>query len=548
MMEYENTITKNIIKHYKESPNKVALKFVSPSSKVEVNYNSLYANSYSYATKFNSTLDDKSVIIIILKNSPELIYSFLGGIFANKIPTMFPHPSSKISSDVFKDGFLKLIDITGVNIIVTYPEFAQKLKEWNVSVDILTPEEISMQDSKLHVANEDEIAFLQHSSGTTGLKKGVALSHKSVINQIKHYSKAINLNSDDKIVSWLPLYHDMGLIANLILPIVSGVSVSLIDPFDWVMKPDLLIRNMSEEKATLSWLPNFSYLFMAKRISDDNLNGVDLGSIRGLINCAEPVTQNSHELFYEKFKKFGLNSDVFAACYGMAENTYAVTQAGFDVPIVVDRVNRQKLQNELICEPDSSENAKVLVSSGVPIECTVIKIVDESGNTLGDRKIGEILIQSDCMLSGYYHRPELTEKAIIDNWYYSGDYGYIVDGNLFVTGRKKDMIIIAGKNIYPQDIDEIVSEIEGVHPGRVCAIGMFDDDSGTEKLLILAESDSDNEELINKISMEIRQKISTLLECTADVVKVLPNGWLLKSSSGKIARSANLDKYKKEFE
>jgi fatty-acyl-CoA synthase len=398
----------------------------------------------------------------------------------------------------------------------------------------------------------DDTAFLQHSSGSTGLQKGVMLSHRAVLNQIASYSEAIELTPDDVIVSWLPLYHDMGLIAAFVLPIMQAIPLVLMSPFQWVREPQLLLHAITRFRGTLCWLPNFAYNFLATRIRDTALEGVDLSSIRAVVNCSEPIYAESHRVFAKRFAPYGFRESALTACYAMAENTFAVTQSTLGVVPRVDRVDRRQLMEARVAEPlpaDSDVPGIENVSCGRPIPECALRIVDEGRHDVPERHVGEIALHSDSMLSGYYLRPELSEGAIEAGWYFTGDMGYVADGELFITGRKKDLIIVGGKNVYPQDIENLLNDVAGIHPGRVVAFGVQNPALGTEDVAVLAEVDDENAlegEGRGEIVRAIRTRVAQATEITAHYVYLVPPKWLIKTSSGKIARAANREKYLRE--
>jgi len=357
------------------------------------------------------------------------------------------------------------------------------------------------------------------------------------------------LNESDVIVSWLPLYHDMGLIAGFIMPILSGVHLVLMSPFDWVRAPYKLMQSVSKYHGTLSWLPNFAYNFCAQKIRDRHIEGVDLSSWRAVINCSEPVRWESHRAFYEKFKPYGLKLEALQASYAMAENVFGVTQSSLgSVPTVVE-IDREAFMSERVAKtPVDGRPAMKMMSSGRPLENVKVKVLDENRNEVAEREIGEIALRSDCMLTGYYHRDDLTQKAFVDGWYLTGDYGFIINGEVFVSGRKKDMIIVGGKNVYPQDLESLTYEVPGVHAGRSVAFGIFDEEQGTEDVVIIAEVDSDDPDEQQKVTDAIRLYVTKNSTIALRYVKVVDPKWILKTSSGKTARSANKEKFLAELQ
>ena len=394
----------------------------------------------------------------------------------------------------------------------------------------------------------EDVVLLQHSSGTTGLQKGVALSHEAVFNQLEAYTSALNLHSGDVVVSWLPLYHDMGLIAGFLMPVLSGIPLVLNSPFDWVRAPHRLLQAISQYKGTLTWLPNFAYNFCAQKIRDQYLEGLDLSSWRAVINCSEPVHWESHSAFYERFRNCGLKLEALQTSYAMAENVFAVTQSDLARPPRVEEIDRQAFMSERIARPAAGgQPGMKMMSSGAPLSNTRIRILDEQGLEVGDRNVGEIALRSDCMLTGYYNRPDATEKALIDGWFFTGDYGYISEGEVFVSGRKKDMIIVGGRNVYPQDLESLSYEVAGVHAGRSVAFGVFNEEAGTEEVVIVAEVEFENVVEQQKIADLIRAHVTKNSSIALRYVKVVGPKWILKTSSGKTARAANKEKFLNEL-
>jgi fatty-acyl-CoA synthase len=436
-----------------------------------------------------------------------------------------------------------------VRAILTTDDFACELSE-RVSCPVYGSQALLESVSgevQPYTPEADEIAFLQHSSGTTGLQKGVALSHTAVLNQIASYSDALQLAESDVIVSWLPLYHDMGLIAGFLLPLIQGVPLVLMSPFDWVKRPAMLLRAINDYQGTLCWLPNFAYNHMARRIRKRDVEDISLASMRAFINCSEPVHASSHQLFLDKYSKHGLDAKNLTVSYAMAENTFAVTQTPTGTRPIIDIINRVKLEKNLEVVPVSEDDidARTFVSCGKAIEGTEIKVVGLNNKVLPDRQVGELVVTSDCMLTEYHKRDDLNPFDA-DGWYKTGDRGYMVDGEVFVIGRSKDLIINAGKNVYPQDLEAVINGVDGVHPGRAVVFGVHDEKEGTELIAVVAEVDTEDDIQRKIIFQHIKQTIATQTTVTIHFVHLVSEKWLIKTSSGKIARAANRDKWLQE--
>lgn len=510
-----------------------------------------YARAYAQAG-----VQPGEVVILILPHGEDLLFSFLGAVLHGAVPSIMPYLTEKLSPERYQEALHALFEIVSPAAAVTYAGFQERVERAAAGIPsyrglLLSGTIPPAQPEADHLPGlgraAGELVLLQHSSGTTGLQKGVALSHQAVFNQVESYTQAIRLDRHDVIVSWLPLYHDMGLIAGFLLPLITRTPLVLMSPFDWVRAPYRLMQAVSRYRGTLTWLPNFAYNFCAQKIRARDLDGVDLSSWRAVINCSEPMYLQSHEQFLERFAPYGLKAGALATCYAMAENVFAVTQGGIETPVRVDMVDLESLQKEQRAVPveagGSGRKVARLLSAGRPIAGTRVKVVDGQGRALPERSIGEIALQSNCMLTGYYNRPDLTSQAFLEGWYLTGDLGYLAEGELFITGRKKDLIIVGGKNVYPQDLERIAGEVEGIHPGRVVAFGLLDEAAGTEEVVLVAESDLEGEQEHAQLAEEIRRRINQGTDIVLRRVAIVERGWLLKTSSGKIARGANREKY-----
>ena len=555
------TLAHLVHQNYTNNPGKIAIVLQhAGQDDISITYHDLASGSARYARTYaEAGIQPGEVVILILQHGTDLVYSFWGAILHGAIPAIMPFLTEKLAPERYRADLAALIAVTQPGTIVTYPEFEADIKsaiapDSSVRHVLLTsqlaPEaEPDFDQLRGLQSTPANIVLLQHSSGTTGLQKGVALSHQAVLNQLDAYTRTINLTSDDVLVSWLPLYHDMGLIAGFLMPILSGITLVLLSPFDWVRAPHKLFQAISRYKGTLSWLPNFSYNFCAQKVRDRDLEGVDLSSWRVITNCSEPVKWESHQAFYQRFKNYGLRETALNCSYAMAENVFGVTQTPIETIPVTDEIDRESYINERIANPPLDGKPTLrMMSSGRALPNTRLLILSENGEPLPDKVIGEIALQSDCMLTGYYHRPDATEKAMRDGWYLTGDYGYTVNGEVFVAGRKKDMIIVGGKNVYPQDLESLAYEVPGIHAGRAVAFGIEDTKAGTEEVVIVAEVDTDDPEERQKIADALRKHITQNSAVALRHAHIVDQKWILKTSSGKTARSANREKFLQEME
>ncbi len=500
------------------------------------------------------------VVLLILQHGPDLAPAYFGCVLNGSIPAVMPFLTEKLLPERYRAELSALLNVTQPAAVVTYPEFETEVRAacaespapavFVAGAGGVQPDPDWEALPGLRRA-PDDIALLQHSSGTTGLQKGVALSHRAVLRQLAVYSQALHLDpARDTIVSWLPLYHDMGLIASFLMPLLLGVPLVLMSPFDWVRAPYRLLQSISAYRGTLTWLPNFAYNFCAQKIRDRDLQGVDLSSLRAVVNCSEPCRPESHAAFAARFAGFGLNPAALMTCYAMAENVFAVAQAGLGDPVREDVIDREALQVERLARPVAADHGRAVVrmlSNGRPLPNVALRVVDAHGADLPERAVGEIALRSDCMLSEYYRRPDVTRQAFLPGgWYKTGDLGYLAGGELFVSGRKKDLIIVGGKNIYPQDIEAAASQVPGVHPGRVVAFGLFDEAAGTEEVILVAEVDTNDPAERDALADAVRQAVTRGTAVALRRVYLVGPGWIIKTSSGKTARGANKERFLKE--
>lgn len=543
-----STLVSALAERAAAQPEKTALTFIERGAEHAISTRQLFAAARAYAGRLAAAgVGRGDLVVLVLQHSLDLVYAFWGAALLGAIPSIFPFLTEKLDPNLYRQRVKTLVEHSGARVVITYPEFYESLSAILAGAGctvVSTAQPVAKETAApLAEPQADDIALLQHSSGSTGLQKGVALSHRAVLRHVKAYGQAINLDpASDVIVSWLPLYHDMGLIAGFVMPIVSGTHLVLMSPFEWVRQPVSLLETISRHRGTLCWLPNFAYNLIARTLRPGAQ--FDLSSWRAAINCSEPVYDESHRAFIEKLAPFGFSPDALAVSYAMAENTFAVTQTALGAPPRVDVVEIAALQEGGEALPAAT--GKRVVSCGAPIESVQLAIFDDQRRLLPERRVGEIGLRSEFMLSGYYRRPDLDAQALTaDGWYLTGDMGYLADGELYVSGRKKDLIIVGGKNIYPQDLEDIANRTAGVHPGRAVAFGVLDERLGSEKVVIVCET-NDGADLA-AAERELRAKVVQETEVTVGDLRFVPRGWVIKTSSGKQARTDNREKYLREF-
>jgi fatty-acyl-CoA synthase len=486
--------------------------------------------------------------MLVLPLGAPLLISHLAVLLHGGVASIFTHPSEKVRPEIFAQNLRNATSILRPRVILASRAFLDYLKDLDQSEsDILLWEDFtgsaSFDPNGWRQLSNQSFAVAQYSSGSTGLQKCVKLTHEMVLTQCQSYGQFIGVNSQtDRICSWLPLYHDMGLFTSLLLPVTSGVPASLMDPFKWVRNPISLLTLIDEVRGTLCWQPNFAFRLLEQRCSAEEKSKLDLTSLRGLTNCSEPVSAGVMSGFLDAFRESGLSRDSLWVCYAMAENAFAVTAAGGPRESYRSiRVDRDKLARN-VAQP-SAEGVEI-ASCGMPIDGCEVEIVDAERMVTAAATVGEIRLRSPFLMKGYVHGENFSQSALDDNgWYYSGDLGFQLDGRLYVTGRKKDLIIVAGRNFYPQDLEGVASETEGAIAGRSVAIGVDDEQQGTQRVVMLVESNLTAPTEISALAANIRTTLLRRLDCAVSEIHVVPHMWLLKTSSGKIARQPNLERY-----
>ena len=492
-------------------------------------------------------------VILVMPQGISLMAVFTAALYLGAIPSILAYPNFKSDPAKYRFGLSGVSGNLNARLVVVDDAFPEDLlahirlgdrcKLSKASADFL-PQSIHVAPSPL---NPDQIAFIQHSAGTTGLQKGVALSHAAVLRQINHLASAIRLTSEDRIYSWLPLYHDMGLIACFMLPLICHLPVVMQSPTDWVMQPGAMARLISEYRCSLAWIPNFTLQFLARSTRPEERSQYDLSSLRMLINCSEPVRAASMDEFVAAYRPCHLQPHVLQSCYAMAETVFAVTQSGWNGRPDPCRVwvDAAALRKEHVARPvvRDAPGAICFASSGASLPGTQIYIVSENGDHLPSGSVGEIVIQSDAMLDGYYNRPDLTAHAVREGFYWSGDLGFELEGELYVIGRKKDLIIVGGENIYPQDIEEIISRHPSIHDGRVIAIGVYNSKLGTQEIVAVAEvNDETDLQCAMQIERDLKTAVKSELAVAVRAIYLKPPKWIVKSTAGKPARSTTREK------
>lgn len=387
----------------------------------------------------------------------------------------------------------------------------------------------------------DHPALIQYTSGSTGDPKGVLLTHANLLANVRAVGRALEVGPGDAGVSWLPLYHDMGLIGAWLMPLYYGFPVTILSPLAFLSRPERWLWAIHYHRATISVGPNFAYELCARKAPEESLEGLDLSSWRAALNGSEPVRPETIDRFVRRFGQYGFRKEAMLPVYGLAECSVGLSAPPVGRGVRVDQVDRDRLERDGIADP--SGHGAAFVSVGRALAGHEIRIVDETEGEVGERVQGRIQFRGPSAMQGYFRRPEATAAITFDGWLDSGDLGYWASGELYVTGRSKDVILKAGRNLHPQDIETAVAEVEGVRKGCVAAFGTSDPGQGTERLVVAAETRERDAAARETLRVAIEQRLLEAIGIPADEIVFLVPGAMPKTSSGKLRRAECRQRY-----
>jgi len=389
------------------------------------------------------------------------------------------------------------------------------------------------------------VALIQYTSGSTGEPKGVVLSHANLLANIRAMGEAMDASSTDVFVSWLPLYHDMGLIGAWLGCLHFAAPLYAMSPLSFLVRPETWLWVMNRFRATFSASPNFGFELCINKISDADLQGLDLSSLRMVANGAEPVSPQTIRRFIDRFGQYGFPATAMAPVYGLAECSVGLAFPPLGRAPLVDRIDRHQLSRNGIAAPARADDPKPveLVACGQSLPGHEIRIVDEAGHELGDRREGRLEFRGPSTTQGYYRNEAKTRELFHDGWLDSGDLAYMAGGDVYITSRVKDIIIRAGRHLYPQEIEEAVAEIPGVRKGGVAVFSAVDERTGTERVVVLAETRETDPAARAQLQASAQEIVIDVAGTPPDEIVLAPPHTVPKTSSGKIRRSAAKDLY-----
>ena len=491
-------------------------------------------------------------VALMLPTSLDFFTAFFGILYAGATPVPI-YPPARLSQ--LEDHMLRqagILNNAGVRILITVPQALRlgTLLRGQVSSlsQVASVSDLTAQSRPCELPatiDADATAFIQYTSGSTGDPKGVVLSHANLLANIRALGAAADASSKDVFVSWLPLYHDLGLIGGWLGSLYFAASFYVMSPLNFLRRPESWFWAIHRYRATLSAAPNFAYELCLTKIDDRDIEGLDLSSLRMTANGAEPVSAQTLRRFEKRFERYGFRPEAMVPGYGLAENTVVLTFPPLGRAPLIDRVDREALSRKGIAQPagESDAGALEIVSCGRPLPGHDVRIVDETGRECEERQEGRLEFRGPSATSGYFRDEAKTQELFHNGWLDSGDQAYMAAGEVFVTGRIKDIIIRAGRHIYPQEIEEAVGEIAGILKNGVAVFGISDPSSGTERTVILAETMELDPASRSVLQAKAREAATGILGAPPDEVVLAPPQTVPKTSSGKVRRSAARDLY-----
>ncbi len=512
-----------------------------------------FASLWGRARDVQSALQARGVaagefVVIALPTGPELVSSYFGVMLAGAVPGLVATPSNRVAdARVYTARVGGILANAGARVLLADDEVAALFAGEAAalgSATIVTPDMIGGAPSPppAAVVGGEDIATIQYSSGATGTPNGVLLTHRAILNNVRALRDGLGLTRADVSVNWIPLYHDMGLIDAFLLPLLNGCPTVLIPTMDFMRDPSLWLWAIHHYRGAHAWAPNFAYALCAKRIDDEDLEGLDLSSWRIAVSAAEPILADTVRSFTTRFAPYGLPAAAVTPVYGLAENVTAATCHPVDEPPRLETIDRQRLAADGLAQPTAAGGLDCVAAGRCLPGCT-IEIRDEDRRVLPDRHVGNIWLDTNCLFSGYHRQPELTAQTLVDGWLDTGDRGYLADGDLYFVSREKDLVVVGGEKYAPHDVEIVINRVPGVREGCAVVFGLLSTDRGTEDVAAVVETRETTAEAQAALRDAIRTAVANATGLGLRHVLLVPPGGVEKTTSGKLARRATRRRY-----
>jgi acyl-CoA synthetase (AMP-forming)/AMP-acid ligase II len=505
------------------------------------------------ATFVRRGLEPGQVVVLVLPTSAELIAAYFGAMLAGGVPAMLATPSHRIEDPrLFTAKVAHVVANARPHSLVCGDETAALFAGVQATslgeTLLLTRPDAEGRDAPPEPAAcaPDTIATVQYSSGTTGAPKGVLVTHRAALNNLRSMREAFEVREGDVAVNWIPLYHDMGLFGAFLLPLLCGCKTVLIPTMDFMRDPTIWLRAIGRYRGTFSWAPNLAYALCAKRLADEELVGLDLSSWRLALNGSEPVLAPTVEAFSRRMAAHGFRPESMSPAYGLAEATVLATVHPIRELPRCEILDREVLARDGVARPAGGEGVSC-VSVGRAIPGCRLEIRDSAGRALPDRRVGTVWLHSNALFDRYHDDPERTRRVRVEGWLDTGDRGYLVDGYLFFVAREKDLIIIGGEKYLPDDIEAVINRVPGVREGCAVAFGVTNEERGSEDLAAVVETRETDPAALVDLEERIRREVTRVTGLGLAALVLVPPGGVEKSTSGKLARGPTRARYTREL-
>ena len=549
------TLTEGLMRHAELDPDRPHVYLTADTGEEEtLTYSDLLHGAEAIARGLISKgIERGETVAIMLPTGKDFFYTFFGILLAGAVPVPVYPPFRPNQIEEYAARQEGILSNAGAVYLITFQrveKLARLLRPRLADLRaVFIPETLmalgSDRSDALLSARASDAGLIQYTSGSTGSPKGVFLTHENLLANIRCMKEAMAITASDVGVSWLPLYHDMGLIGSWLFCLIHGIPIVIMPPFAFLSRPEKWLWTLHRHSGTLSAAPNFAYEICAKKIKDEAIEGLDLSAWRLALNGAEPVNPETLSAFSKRFAPYGFRPETHLPVYGMAEASVGLTFPPLGRVPRTDRISRDRFQrtHEAFPAQPAESNPLEFVSCGVALPEHEVRIVDDEGQVLGERMEGQIEFKGPSCTSGYYQNAAATASLFHEAWLVPGDLGYKAEGELFITGRKKDLIIKGGRNLHPHEIEAVTGEVPGVRKGCVAAFGIPDPALGTEKLVVVLETRETSDAAAATLNAMVNERIVAALGVPADLICLVPPGSVLKTSSGKIARSACREAY-----
>ena len=483
-------------------------------------------------------------VVVVLPDEAEFVQIFLGALCAGVVPVPLYPPFIFGQLESYRLSLERIVQQSEARFVISSSEVRDLLGPSGSALPFVTFDEVMATPpaEDLPAVHPSDVAFLQYTSGSTAEPKGVVVTHESLLANARSIATHLEITQDDRGVSWLPLYHDMGLIGFVIIPVLIQGSVWIIPPLEFARRPALWCELIDEVRGTISYAPNFAYSLLARRMDDEQLAELDLTCWRVAGCGAEPIQIDGLRAFADRFAETGFAETALLPSYGLAEMTLAVALASLDEPPQVLSVLRDPLEREsVIAFGDSDSGPSIaIVSCGTALAGYEIRVEDpNTGHSLGEDLEGEIVVSGPSQANGYFLDPENTERTFRKGRVHTGDLGFLHSGQLYITGRSKDLIVLNGRNHHPQDIEEVVCEESGVRRGN--AVAFASTQSGVEQAIVVLEGIGEVEPA--ELARRVRSRVLLSRGVVLSKVVVVRKDTLPRTSSGKVRRGKTRDSY-----